>query len=143
MAERTIEDRQGDLVTMIQGRSNEQITAGVETRGAEKVLRTVFDGMAEAFMPERAAGEDAVIQYHVTVGEKAYSYRLKVANGKCEVMQGAGGPARVTLSMAVPDFLRLVAGELGGIWALMTGKLKVGGDMLFARTMQGWFRQRG
>ena len=72
MAERTIEDRQGDLVTMIQGRSNEQITAGVEARGAEKVLRSVFDGMAEAFVPERAAGEDAVIQYHVTVGDKTY-----------------------------------------------------------------------
>jgi len=142
MAERSIEDRQGDLMAMVQGRSDEQITAGVEARGAEKVLGRIFDGMAEAFVPERAAGQDAVIQYHVAVSDTTHSYRLKVANGKCEVLRGTGGPARVTLTMAVPDFLRLVAGELGGMWALMTGKLKVQGDLLFARTMQGWFRQR-
>jgi putative sterol carrier protein len=81
-----------------------------------------------------------VIQYDVTASGKTHTFQLKVANGKCEVGRGAGGPARVTLTLALPDFLRLVSGKLNGMQAFMTGKLKLGGDMMFAQTMQGWFQ---
>jgi len=56
-------------------------------------------------------------------------------------VNGAQGPARTTLVAEVPSFLRLITGKLGGMMAVVTGKLKVKGDMLFAQTMQSWFRQ--
>jgi putative sterol carrier protein len=64
-----------------------------------------------------------------------------VAGGKCEVVKGAAGPARVTLALAFPDFLRLVSNKLDGMQAFFSGKLKLTGDMMFAQTMQGWFKR--
>ena len=56
------------------------------------------------------------------------------------MVKGAPESARVTLSLSAPDFLRLVTGKLNGQTAFFQGKLKLSGDMMFAQTMQGWFR---
>jgi putative sterol carrier protein len=47
----------------------------------------------------------------------------------------------VTLALAFPDFLRLVSNKLDGMQAFFSGKLKLTGDMMFAQTMQGWFKR--
>ena len=57
------------------------------------------------------------------------------------MVKGAGGPAKTTLTLNAADFLRLITGKLNGMQAFMSGKLKIGGDMMFAQVMQGWFRQ--
>jgi putative sterol carrier protein len=77
----------------------------------------------------------------VTAPDGVHIFQLKVAGGKCEVVKGEAGPARVTLSLAFPDFLRLVSGKLDGMQAFFSGKLKLAGDMMFAQTMQGWFKK--
>jgi len=139
MEQRSAEARRAELVSFVEGRSDEEITREVEARGVETFIATVVEGIAEAFLPDRAAGQSAVIQYNVTPSGQTYAYQLKVADGKCEMVKGAGGPARVTLNLSLPNFLRLIAGKLNGMLAFMTGKLKLQGDMLFAQVMQGWF----
>ena len=133
--------RRQDLAATLEGRSDEEITQGVVAQGADTVLGQIFAGMAEAFLPEKAGSQSAVIQYDVNVGGTVHTYQLKIAGGKCELVKGAAGPARVTLTLQVPDFLRLVTGKLNGMQAFMTGKLKLSGDMMFAQVMQGWFEQ--
>ena len=132
--------RQKELAASIEGRSDEEIEKGIEAQGTETVLDQIFAGMAEAFLPAKASGQSAVIQYDVKAGGKAHSYQLKVADGTCQVAKGAGGPARVTLALSLADFMRLVSGKLNGMQAFMSGKLKLQGDMMFAQTMQGWFQ---
>jgi len=132
--------RRDALGALIEGRSDEEITRGVEAQGTDSVLSQVFAGMAEAFLPDRAAGQSAVIQYDVTASGKTHTFQLKIAGGKCEVVKGAPGPARVTLDLGCPDFLRLVTGKLNGMQLFMAGKLKLQGDMMFAQVMQGWFQ---
>jgi len=132
--------RQKELAASIEGRSDEEIEKGIEAQGTETVLDQIFAGMAEAFLPAKAAGQSAVIQYDVKTGGKAHSYQLKVADGKCQIVKGAAGPARVTLGLGLADFMRLVSGKLNGMQAFMSGKLKLQGDMMFAQTMQGWFQ---
>ncbi len=135
------EARRADLATMLEGRSDEEIAKGVEAQGVEGVLASCFAGMAEAFLPEKAAGQSAVVQYDITAAGKTHSFQLKVAGGKCEVVAGAAGPARTTLGLNVADFLRLITGKLNGPQAFMSGKLRLTGDMMFAQVMQGWFQQ--
>ena len=130
-----------DLGALIEGRSDQEITAEIEKQGVDTVLGQVFKGMADAFVPDAAKGQAAIVQYDVTAPDGTHSYQLKVADGKCEVKKGAGEPARVTMTLALPDFLKLIGGKLDGMQAFMTGKLKVGGDMMFAQTMQAWFRR--
>ena len=95
--------------------------------------------MRAAFVPERAAGQSAVAQWDITAPDGSHTYQVKMADGECTVTQGAGDPARVTLGLMLPDFLRFVSGQLDGMQAFMSGKLKLSGDMMFATTMQNWF----
>ena len=141
MSDQSIEARRAELAALIEGRSDEEITRGVEERGVEGVLDGVFQGMAEAFLPERAAGQSAVVQYDVTVAGQPHPYQLKIGGGRCEIAKGRADTPHVTLTLTLPDFLRLVAGRLPPVQAFMTGKLKLQGDMMIATAMQGWFRQ--
>ncbi len=129
--------RRQELAATLEGRSDEEITQGVVAQGADTVLGQIFAGMVEAFLPQKAGSQSAVIQYDINVGGTVHSYQLKIAGGKCELVKGAAGPARVTLTLQAPDFLRLVTGTLNGMQAFMTGKLKLTGDMMFAQVMQG------
>jgi putative sterol carrier protein len=129
-----------ELAALIEGKSDDDIDAGLKASGAEQALDKVFEGMVEAFLPEKAGGQSAVIQYDVTSPEGTHSYQLKIADGKCSFVKGAPESARVTLALAAPNFLRLVTGKLNGQTAFFQGKLKLAGDMMFAQTMQGWFK---
>ena len=128
-----------DLARAIDGRSDDQINA--DSQGQyEQTCRRIADGMKERFRPENADGATAVIQYDVKAPDAIHTFQLDVANDKCEVSSGAAAPARVTLALSFPDFLRLVSGELDGMQAFFSGRLKVSGDVMFAQKMQSWFR---
>jgi putative sterol carrier protein len=142
MADQTAaEQRRQELAATLEGRSDEEIIKGVEAQGVDVVLDQIFAGMCEAFLPEKAGTQSAVIQYDVTASGKTYTYQLRVAAGVCALAKGPGGPAKTTLNLNAADFLRLITGKLNGMQAFMSGKLKLGGDMMFAQVMQGWFRQ--
>jgi putative sterol carrier protein len=129
-----------ELAALIEGRSDDEINEGLKASGPETALDKVFVGMVEAFLPEKAGGQSAVIQYDVASPAGTHSYQLKIADGKCQLVKGSPESARVTLSLAAPDFLRLVTGKLNGQTAFFQGKLKLAGDMMFAQTMQSWFK---
>ena len=129
-----------ELAAMIEGKNDEEINASVAERGTDKVLGKIFEYMSTQFQPERASGQSAVIGWDITAPDGTHSYQLKVADGTCVAQEGTPEPARVTLGMALPDFLRFITGQLDGMQAFMTGKLKLSGDMMFAQSMQAWFR---
>jgi putative sterol carrier protein len=141
MAEGEIGSRE-ELGALIEGRSDDEINQGVEALGVDKVLSQVFEGMVQAFQPDKAAGQSAVIGWDVTAPDGTHSYQLEIADGTCTLHQGNEKQARVTLGMALPDFLRFMSGQLDGMQAFMTGKLKLSGDMMFAQSMQTWFAPR-
>ena len=129
-----------ELAAMFEGKSDEEISAGVSELGTDKVLAQIFEHMAkDAFRPERAGNQGAVVGWDITSSEGTHQFQLKVADGACTAVSGAPEPARVTLGMALPDFLRFITGKLDGMQAFMTGKLKLSGDMMFAQSMQAWF----
>jgi hypothetical protein len=107
--------------------------------GVDAVLSKIFEGMAGRFQPERAGGQSAVIGWDVTAPDGTRSWQLKVVDGTCTAEMGGTEAARVTLGLALPDFLRMMAGKLDGMQAFMTGKLKLSGDMMFAQSVQAWF----
>ena len=129
----------------LEGRTDQEINDLVSSQSVDKVLGDIFNGMAGAFDPSAAGYQRAVIQYDVTAPDGAHSYQLKVANGKCNVAKGGKEAARITLSLALPDFLRLIGGKLDGTQAFMSGRLRVSGDMQFLltiETMAPWFKRQ-
>lgn len=128
-----------DLVGLIEGKSDEEIVNLIKSLGEDSFFGGLFEEMAKRFLPDKAAGKTAVIQYDINMPEGTKSYQVDVAGGACTINTGAAKEASVTLILSAPDFLRLISGKLNGMTAFMSGKLKLKGDMMLAQTMQGWF----
>ena len=132
-----------DLVALIGDKSDDGLYALIKELEPQNggLIQAIFDGMEQRFLPDKAAGKTAVIQYDITSPEGTQSWQVGVADGKCVTSQGTDQEAGVVLTVAAPDFLRLVSGKLNGIQAFMSGKVKLKGDMMLAQAMQGWFDQ--
>jgi len=129
-----------ELAAQVKGRSDEEILEEIRDQpGVDAILDGVFRGMAEAFLPKAAEGQAAVIQYDITVPAGLMSYQLEVKDGICSLTRGTEKSPRVTLGLSLADFLRLVTGNLDGMQAFMSGKLKLSGDLMFSQTVQTWF----
>jgi putative sterol carrier protein len=134
----TIEDR-GALASAIAGRSDDQINESLAGRSAAVVTK-VAGAMKAYFRPEKATAQRGVIQYDVKTPDGVMTFQLKVDDGKCDVEHGAPHVPLATLNVSLPNFLRLASGKLGGLHAIVTGRLSVSGDVMLARRMEGWFK---
>jgi putative sterol carrier protein len=137
------DQRRQELAALIEGRTDDEIVKGVQAMGVESVFDPIFDGMREAFMPDKAGDRTAIIQYDVGLGDAVHTWQLKVKDGACTPSKGAPDKASVVIAVQLPDFLRLVSGKLNGVQAFFTGKIKLTGDIMLAQTMQAWFLKPG
>lgn len=101
-------------------------------------LEATFDTLRRAFRPEKARGVDAVVQYVLT-GEGACEFYGSIRGGGLELQAGRAPKAKVTLTMAVPDFQEMTAGRLGAMAAYTGRRLKVDGSILFAMKLEPIF----
>lgn len=131
---------EGNLLSLVvRDRSDEEILALCEyVGGVEPLLDLTFDAMCVSLDP--AAAEDAVVGYEIVHGETTYAYALVIRDGTATYEKRPPDDARVVLSLSVPDYLRLVGGELDGMTAFMQGRLRVRGDLLFAQRLPSMFR---
>jgi 2,4-dienoyl-CoA reductase-like NADH-dependent reductase (Old Yellow Enzyme family)/putative sterol carrier protein/thioredoxin reductase len=121
------------------GKTDEEILTTVKDN-EEALLDGMFDGMKAAFDPSAAAGQSAVIQYAIDSPAGEMNYNLNVADGACELAKGTAENPRVTLAINMPDFLRMMTGELNGMQAFTSGKLKITGDLMFSQNLASWFK---
>lgn len=132
-----------DLAQMVEGRSDAEIDEAIASLGTDAVLARVFGGMRDAFRPERAPGQQAVLQWDLSTPDGPRSWQLSVEDGTASLAEGAPASPRVTLGMALADLLRFAAGRLDGMQAFMSGRLRVSGDLMLAQAMQTWFDRSG
>jgi putative sterol carrier protein len=103
---------------------------------------TIADMMARmpgAFLPEKAAGLDAVIQFKFTGAEPGDWYAT-IKDGRVEVTQGAAPSPKMTLSADSGDYVKILTGELDGMQAFMQGKIKLTGDLNLAMKLTQMFK---
>jgi putative sterol carrier protein len=129
------------LKDAVEQKSNEELVSSIQQQdgGVDGVLEKVFTGMSESFSPEKAAGQQAVVQYEIGAPDGTHEYAMRIADGRCEIENGQAESPRVTIRIGLADFLRLITGGANGMQLFMTGKLKVSGDLFFAQTYQSWF----
>ncbi len=102
-------------------------------------VQEIFDGMPGAFRSHQAEGLVLVYQFHIT-GEEAGDWSVAIEGGQCTVSQGVHPDPTATLTLSDQNWLKLVAGKLNPAMALMTGKLKVGGDLMAAQRLGSLFK---
>lgn len=129
------------LAEATKGMSDEELAQAINDLGIDTVLQNIFTGMQESFQPERAQGVDSTVQYEIDTPEGAKSYYVKFSNGACETAAGTADDPRLTISIGLVDFVRLIFNQVQGPQLFMGGKMKLKGDMMWAMQMQNYFQR--
>ena len=101
----------------------------------------LMERMPGAFIPEKAQGIDAVIQFKFT-GEEAGEWNATIKDGKVEVARGTHPSPKMTLTADSADYVKIFTGELDGMKAFMEGKIKLAGDLNLAMKLMQMFKIR-
>jgi putative sterol carrier protein len=99
----------------------------------------LMEKMPGAFIPEKAAGLDAVIQFKFT-GAEAGDWYAVIKDGKVDVSKGEHASPKMTLTADSGDYVKIFSGELDGMQAFMQGKLKLAGDLNLAMKLTQMFK---
>jgi putative sterol carrier protein len=102
-------------------------------------VETLMSKMSGAFLPEKAEGLDAAIQFKFTGAEPGDWYAT-IKDGKVEVAKGIHTSPKMTLTTDSADFVKIFTGELDGMQAFMQGKLKLVGDLNLAMKLTQMFK---
>lgn len=139
MADETpVQDPRQLLQDAVKGQDDEALASLAENMGGvEGFLDLTFQGMCQALDPEKA--QDVVVGWEIRHGDTTHAYTLVVQGGQGVVEKRAGDDARVTLNLTLPNYIRLIAGELDGMQAFMSGVLQLKGDMIFAAQIPQMF----
>ena len=133
-----VDDARALLAEALKGKSDAEIMELVGTfGGTDTALDTIFEGMKAALDKEKAV--DCVVGYELTENGTTHSYAVTIANREAAFEKRDPSDARVVIGLTVPDFMRLIIGELDGTQAFMAGKLKIKGDMMFAMQVPQMF----
>ncbi len=124
---------------MVAGASDEDIENTIHRVGTKATLDRIFRGFEERFVPDRAAGVDADIQWVVRDAGEEHPYMVGIHDGKATAHGGTADSPKVTFTLDLVPFTRLVTGQTDGTKLFMTGKLKLGGDMMFAMRVNTFF----
>ena len=108
---------------------------------SEITVKELMDRMPKAFLPEKAKGVEAVIQYHLT-GEEGGDWIITIKDGKCTVEEGVTENPTLTLEADAQDYKDVILGKLDGMTAFMQGKLRLKGNLNLAMKLTGFFRLR-
>jgi putative sterol carrier protein len=108
----------------------------------ESVISEFLKRMVNAFVPEKAAGVEAVIQLKFT-GADTSDWYFTIAEGKCSCVEGLAPNAKLTVSVDSGDFIKIFTGQMDGMQAFMQGKLRLTGDMNLAMKLMNLFKVQG
>lgn len=104
-------------------------------------VEQLMEKMPDAFIPEKAQGLDAVIQFKFT-GAEPGDWFAAIKDGKVDVQRGANPSPKMTLSADSSDYVKIFTGELDGMQAFMQGKIKLTGDLNLAMKLMQMFKIR-
>lgn len=113
----------------------------------ELILGEVFRRFPEFLIVEKAADVALAAAFNVAGGEAAGSarYVVRIDRGECEVVADPGGDlaAEVTLHLGGAQFLQLVLGHLNPVRAVLSGAVRVEGQLMRALALNSVLRIPG
>eukprot|EP00794_Sanderia_malayensis_P007760 gene7760-8604_t len=112
-------------------KQNEQSSASSST------VPSVFDKINGLLNKELVQTIGGVFQFKLS-GEEAGDWYLDLKNNSGSLGKGdpPSGPAGVTMECSSDDFVKMFKGELNPAQAFMSGKMKIGGDMMMAMKLE-------
>jgi putative sterol carrier protein len=102
-------------------------------------VQQLIERMPKAFLPEKAVGVNALVQYKLT-GDGGGDWIITIKDGACSVQPGTTPTPAMTLAADANDYQDLITGKLNPMTAFMQGKVKVSGDLNLAMKLMNFFK---
>ncbi|MBU1661312.1 MAG: SCP2 sterol-binding domain-containing protein [Chloroflexi bacterium] len=106
---------------------------------SEYTVKELIFNHEKAFRVDKAAGVEAVIQYHLT-GDEGGDYIINIKDGACTVAEGEAENPTMTLTADGRYFGDVLLGKEDGMKGFMQGKLKLAGDLNLAMKLTSFFK---
>ncbi|QTF91072.1 SCP2 sterol-binding domain-containing protein [Halomonas sp. BM-2019] len=97
---------------------------------------STFDKLQSRFDAQAAQGMDEVFQFHFS---DAGSHYLVVKDGSLAIQEGEHDDPSVSLSLSTDTLKGIMSGEVNGMTAFMTGRLKATGNVMLATRLTSLF----
>lgn len=102
-------------------------------------VRELVFNHEKAFLPEKAAGLEAVVQYHLT-GEEGGDFIIRIGSDQCQVEEGVVEDPTMTMTADGAYFRDVLLGREDGMKGFMQGKLQLAGDLNLAMKLTSFFK---
>ena len=120
------------------GKTDAEIMGLVNILGKPAVfLEIVMAILPMELDPDQA--KDCVIGFEISADERTHNFRVEIAGDEVFAEPRDPTGADATIAVSLPNFVRLITEELGGVKAFMQGKLWVRGDPTFAYSIPRMF----
>lgn len=96
----------------------------------------IIELMNKKFNPEAASGVNITYQYEI---EDSNNFYLVVSDGTCQLTEGDAADPEVKMIMSSDTLHGIMAGEIEGMMAFMSGQLRLEGDMMLATKLNQFF----
>ena len=103
--------------------------------GKITTCKEYFDTLDRRFVNSAASGVNAVYQFSLS-GDGGGDWHCVVNDGGLEVVEGAHDNPSAIISADAANYVKIANGDMNGLRAVMTGKMKVTGNIVLARKMQ-------
>lgn len=97
-----------------------------------------FDTLDKRFVPSAAKGVHAIIQFELE-GDGGGTWHIDIHDAAMSVVKGANAKPTAVVGAAAADYVKIVNGDMSGLRAVMTRKMKVSGNLVLARKMENMF----
>ena len=94
--------------------------------------------MRQGFYRDKARGVHARYQWELS-GPDGGQWWVEVHDGTLKMGRGRLNNPNVTFRVSDKDWVALSNGSLSGVWAYLTGRLKIRGDLRLARKLGEMF----
>lgn len=130
---------------VVRNAPDERLERIMRTRVRRVVLHGIFWQMPQHVNRKALAGVDAVIRWEVTnAAGGPDTYELTLKDGRCSSRRGASNiEPRVTVTLDAVELVKLATGNSDPMQAYFKGRVKLGGDIMFAAKLQVLFRIPG
>ena len=90
----------------------------------------LFQGMIDRFLPDKAEGVEATVSYNIT-GKGGGKWTITIKNNQLTLTEEILKEPLVYIVAKDRDYHDIATGKIDGITAVMTGKMKIEGDVNF------------
>ncbi len=102
-------------------------------------IGSLMDKLPDFFLPEKAQGVDAVIQFDLS-GENGGEWYITIKEGTLKVDSGKAESPKLTITADAQDMFDIFTGKLNAMAAFSGGKLKLSGDLGLSMKLMNFFK---